>query len=253
MFLERLDVLASEGLNPEVYLDGVHLDRATPEELAVVRAGVDKHGMRLTVHGPYMDTHPGGPDDDEMEATARRFARALDVLEVLRPEVAVFHAGYDRKRFGGDEGLWCEQSLRTWAPLVERAEAMGVTIAVENIYERGPGPMKRLVEAVDSPRFRACLDTGHLNVCSKVDPGEWVEALGDKVAEVHLHDNHGKKDEHLPPGEGTFDFRGFLVLLERHSPGAVFTLEQHDEAAVRKAVRSLTSIMDEAAGLMGEK
>lgn len=253
MFLERLGALASEGLSPEVYLDGVHLDRAAPEELAVVRAGVDKHGMRLTVHGPYMDAHPGGPDDDERKATARKLARAFDALEVLVPEIVVLHGGYERKRFGGDEDLWLENSLLTWGPLVERAEAMGVTIAVENIYERGPWPLRRLVDTVASERFRVCVDTGHLNVYSKADPAEWLEVLGDHVAEVHLHDNHGRRDEHLPPGDGTFDFRGFLAFLERHSPGAVLTLEQHDEAAVRKALRSLAALMDEARGMKAEE
>ena len=32
------------------------------------------------------------------------------------------------------------------------------------------------------------------------------EAFGDRLAELHLHDNHGVRDEHCWPGEGTVDW-----------------------------------------------
>jgi sugar phosphate isomerase/epimerase len=38
--------------------------------------------------------------------------------------------------------------------------------------------------------------------------------LRELVSSVHLHDNHGDKDEHLPPYEGTIDWPAAIKLLK---------------------------------------
>jgi sugar phosphate isomerase/epimerase len=38
--------------------------------------------------------------------------------------------------------------------------------------------------------------------------------LRELVASAHLHDNHGEKDEHLPPYEGTIDWATAMTLLK---------------------------------------
>jgi sugar phosphate isomerase/epimerase len=56
------------------------------------------------------------------------------------------------------------------------------------------------------------------------------------VAEVHLHDNGGDRDAHLPPGDGGIDFPLLFSLLERHAPGAVWTLEAHTREKVARSL-----------------
>ena len=43
---------------------------------------------------------------------------------------------------------------------------------------------------------------------------ESFEPLKNLVAGVHIHDNHGEKDEHLPPYEGTIDWTAAVKLLK---------------------------------------
>ena len=74
-----------------------------------------------------------------------------------------------------------------------------------------------------------CSDTAHHNVFGKVPLSVWLEALGKYLAEVHLHDNHGEADEHLPVGEGTFDFKQFFSLLSERKLSPIYTLEPHEE------------------------
>jgi sugar phosphate isomerase/epimerase len=38
--------------------------------------------------------------------------------------------------------------------------------------------------------------------------------MRDLVASVHLHDNHGEKDEHLPPYDGTIDWSTAISLMK---------------------------------------
>jgi sugar phosphate isomerase/epimerase len=38
--------------------------------------------------------------------------------------------------------------------------------------------------------------------------------MRDLAVSVHLHDNHGEKDEHLPPYDGTIDWGAAIPLLK---------------------------------------
>jgi sugar phosphate isomerase/epimerase len=40
------------------------------------------------------------------------------------------------------------------------------------------------------------------------------EPMRELIAAVHLHDNHGEKDEHLPPYEGDIDWEAAIKTLK---------------------------------------
>jgi sugar phosphate isomerase/epimerase len=43
--------------------------------------------------------------------------------------------------------------------------------------------------------------------------------MRDLLASVHLHDNHGEKDEHLPPYAGNIDWPAAIKLLKTAPDG----------------------------------
>jgi len=55
------------------------------------------------------------------------------------------------------------------------------------------------------------------------------------MAEIHIHDNHGLTDEHLPPGEGQIDFELLFKLLKRFAPDALWTIEAHSQDRLERA------------------
>jgi sugar phosphate isomerase/epimerase len=191
-----------------------------------------------------MDLSPGGVDRRVKEVTRDRLLRTIELAHSFKPKMIVFHPGYERWKFDGDIKLWLVSSLETWKPLVKKAEDMGLTLAIENVFEETPESIKNLLEEIDSPHFRFCFDTGHHNVFSKAPLPVWMEALGRYLSEVHLHDNHKEMDEHLPMGEGGFDFNQFFALLSQHRLNPIYTIEPHEEAhlwrgleAIKKYVR----------------
>lgn len=236
-----LDEILSEGINPEVYIDGVHLERVDSADLRLLRAGLDKYGATLTVHGPYLDMAPAGPDENKRLATVARLRKTFDIMEALGPTNVVFHSGYDGKAFGKDAGLWLENSLKTWPEFIERAGGLGITIGIENIFERTPDTLRSLMDRAYSPNFGVCIDAGHLNMFSTVPMEEWFAVLGGRLVEVHLHDNNGKGDEHLPVGEGSIDFPLFFALMREHARDPVLTIEQHGAEAVRRGLKAVAA------------
>jgi sugar phosphate isomerase/epimerase len=68
-----------------------------------------------------------------------------------------------------------------------------------------------------------CLDLGHAHFCQSVS--EAIATLGDRIGSVHVHDNHGMKDEHLWPGNGTIDWPAATKALNALAKPPVAVLE----------------------------
>jgi sugar phosphate isomerase/epimerase len=52
--------------------------------------------------------------------------------------------------------------------------------------------------------LKVCFDTGHAHMAGGVQPA--FRMLRDRIAVMHVNDNHGDKDEHLLPYEGEIDW-----------------------------------------------
>ena len=237
--LEKYKSLIDSGINPEVYMDGFYIEEALPSDLERIRESFGASALSITLHGPYMDMNPGSADESIRLSTAAMYARVFRVIERLRPKAVVLHAGYHEKKYKGNHELWLSQSLKTWPALVSEAERLGTVIAVENIFEKEPFTLKLLMDAVESANFGVCIDAGHLRVFSRVDMEEWFRVLGPRIAEVHLHDNHGKHDDHLPLGEGSIDIPRFMRLLAQYATDPVYTIEPHGEDAMKRAIEAV--------------
>jgi len=236
---ERYKGIVEAGINPEVYMDGFYVEEAVPSDLDRLREAFGAAGLTMTVHGPYMDMNPGAIDEATRLSTVAMYEKVFAVIERLRPLAVVLHAGYHEKKYKGDHELWLSQSMKTWPAFVAEAERLGTVIAVENIFEREPSTLRLLMDRIESPNFGICLDAGHLRVFSRVDMEEWFSALGPRIAEVHLHDNHGKHDDHLPLGEGSIDIPRFMALLKKYAADPIYTIEPHGEDVMRRALEAV--------------
>jgi sugar phosphate isomerase/epimerase len=111
----------------------------------------------------------------------------------------------------------------------EKAKDMNTVIMLENVYESDPGCLGALLDQVNSPCLRFCFDTGHFNAYSKTDLTLWLERLGRYVGELHLHDNEGSTDDHLPVGKGNFPFDRLFAFLREKGISPIVTVEPHTE------------------------
>jgi sugar phosphate isomerase/epimerase len=75
--------------------------------------------------------------------------------------------------------------------------------------------MLRLFDAIPDRNFGAVLDTGHQNAQKEILPLS-VEKLGDRIFYVHVSDNDGRTNHHLPLGQGTIDWEGVFLTLKKH-------------------------------------
>jgi sugar phosphate isomerase/epimerase len=239
MLLHRIDFAIENRINPEIYLSAEDLDACDEKDVQLLSKVLKEKQLENTLHGPFMDLSPGGVDRRIKEVTIDRFLRTIELAQYFKPKMIVFHPGYERWKFDGNIKLWLESSLQTWRPLVKKAEETGLTLAIENVFEEAPDSIRNLLEEIHSPHFRFCFDTGHHHVFSKTPLPVWMEALGEFLGEVHLHDNHKEMDEHLPVGEGGFDFNQFFTLLAQYELNPLYTIEPHEESHLWKGLEAV--------------
>jgi len=222
-----LPLVKDRGLQPEIAFQGPELDRIQPDELARIGRIFQEKQLQLTVHGPFLDLNPGALEPLVTASTNRRYRQTMDAARCLGARLVVFHPGYEHWKYDGQMDLWLEASLKFWASLVTIAEDRGIVLALENVFETVPDPLSRLLNEIDSPWLGHCFDVGHWHLFSRTPLEQWLDILGARLVHMHLHDNRGDADSHLPVGMGNIDFFSLFKELRNRRLTPSMTLEAH--------------------------
>jgi sugar phosphate isomerase/epimerase len=88
-----------------------------------------------------------------------------------------------------------------------------------------PRIFERIIEAV--PNLKIHLDIGHCNIGHNVyEMVDWFyKHFEERIIHLHIHDNQGKMDEHLPLGCGNIDWKKIIKILKDHGYNNTATLE----------------------------
>lgn len=234
-----LELVLDLGLTPEIAIKGPELDTLDASLLDHVRQMLEKAEIRPTLHAPFFDLNPGALDPLIRQATYQRLSQALAVAGQLNAHLMVIHPGVDKWRYPNLDQVWLALAKDFFPPLIEQAEICDCRLSIENIYEETPGTLTQLVEGLDSKWFGHCFDAGHWHLFGRRPMVEWLEAIGSKLFHLHLHDNHGRADEHLPMGAGTIDFSPLQHKLRNMSPLPSMTLEAHSLEHLRQSLQHL--------------
>jgi sugar phosphate isomerase/epimerase len=217
-------------MNPEIGIDAAALDQYPGKEYHRVARELLREGLNVNLHAPFMDLSPGSPDRSILALTRERFDRMGELAATFEAKGVIFHAGYDRRRYGFMKDGWVEKAVETYIALARSFRETGSSLLLENVYEHSPEDLLDLFKALENEEVGFCLDTGHQAAFSGASLDRWVQVLGPYLRQLHLHDNRGEEDEHLGLGQGSIDFRSLFGILNatiRIPP--VLTLEPHKE------------------------
>lgn len=215
------------GLNPEIGLDAESLDHSSAEDFRVLAEAFRKKGKRITLHGPFMDLSPGSADAKIRDASWERMESFLEVLHFFDPLSAVCHGGWEARRYAWMPEEWYQRAKNFWKEAASFMKKRGCRLLLENVFEDNPEDLFRLIEDLQAENVGCCLDTGHQKAFGSGDLKHWIRVLSPFIQEIHLHDNLGHADEHLPPGKGNIDFTPLKTMLRAKNPLPIITLEPH--------------------------
>ena len=150
--------------------------------------------------------------------------RALEAAEQIPFRHLVVHLG---EREDGWSQRTIEYALTALEHLGAFARPLGVQVLVENLTNEAATPehLMTILNLGHLDNVGVCLDLGHAHMT--VGIAEAMSVLGPRVISSHVHDNHGMKDEHLWPGDGTIDWPATTKLLSELSKPPAVVLETH--------------------------
>ena len=226
---EFLSEVAENGFSAlEVFCSRAHFDYASKQEIQALAGMLRRHQLELaSLHAPTSKDASAMRESGiplsvcEVERVRRveamdEFKRAIDVAEELPFSRMVLHMGGSREEADPRKR---DAAFSTLEHLVLHAKHVGVTLCVENTTsEMGqPSYLRAFVDETRLTGLRFNFDIGHANLGD--EPAEEriaksFEPMRDLIASVHLHDNHGEKDEHLPPYDGSIDWKTAIPMLK---------------------------------------
>ena len=162
---------------------------------------------------------------DKREAAVRETAAALEIAKRIPFEMVVLHLGTPAIMRNVDDNHRAS-AIRSLEEVCELAAPLGVKVAAEVIPNRlsDPGSLTTLIENELEPRQAGiCLDFGHAHMMG--DVADAVETVAEHIITTHVHDNHGREDEHLVPYLGSIDWDLALVTMQKIGYDGVYMME----------------------------
>jgi len=199
--------------------------------------------------------------------------RALESAEQIPISACVLHLGYK-------DDPWNTRALENSLTAIEHLKAfahpLGVRILIENLQNEitTPEHILEILRVGHFDRVGVCLDIGHAHLTNpenNIGIDQAFELLKLRIAQLHLHDNHGQKDDHLWPGSiatdpgaprpasGTWDQGVDWANVARHiatlpaaTPGILeiaYDLEETPDSVTKKASQAFSDLLRQAESL----
>lgn len=209
-----------------------YLDDRYPEGERVIREKLS-YAPAAVLHAPYNELFPSAIDPRAAALAESRYSEALAAAASFGIQKVVIHSGFAPDIYF--QQWFLERSVWFWKKFL-REHPGDFVICLENVMEDEPTQLRQLVETVDDPRLRLCLDVGHAYRSSKTDPVYWLRDWAPWLSHFHIHNNEGVFDTHDALDAGHIAMEPFLREAERLCPEATCTVES---LAVEESVRWL--------------
>ena len=220
----------------ELFATRSHFDYRSDSAVADLGRWLGETGLRLnSVHAPITDVF-GGPGprttysnavtaNDRREAAVRETEAALGIAKRIPFDLLVLHLGTPASMKNADDNHRAA-ATRSLDEICQLAEPLGVRVAVEVIPNRlsDASSLVAILESeLEDSRTGICLDFGHAHLMGEV--ADAVETVAEHIITTHVHDNHGREDEHLVPYRGSIDWDQALVTMQKIGYEGTYLME----------------------------
>jgi len=162
------------------------------------------------------------------EASQKEVLDSLDLANEFKIKKVVIHPSYIRGL-----GRYKKEEVKKigygfLARIYDKANELKITVCLENMMPHNgwlfkPEEFKPIFK--DFKKMKLTLDTGHANITGKHIPLKFIKMFGKRIGHVHLADNSGSENGHLPLGCGNIDFKKIFSALKKTEYNDTMTLE----------------------------
>ena len=196
---------------------------------------LESYSLKYSIHAPFMDVNIASPQDQSRLNSIAQIKSSIDLANEINAEAVVVHPGLisflANKYFKKEVYEFANQSIKE---IGDYAKNLGVMATIENmpnfesmIYQNIADLNQLLVEN----EMHMTLDIGHANHVGYAPE----DMIFDSIKHVHVHDNLGDDDSHLPLGEGSIDLKYIIDTLESKNYDGIYILEVNDYDSIKKS------------------
>jgi sugar phosphate isomerase/epimerase len=194
-------------------------------KLSALMELLETYGLGVLVHASFWDLNPASHHRELWELSLNQIKRSIDACRSLGGEITVVHFGKcpvpEAKLLEG-----AKQRYREFlGQCLPYARDQGVTLAIENagriLHSYPPTilELKQLVQELEGAKVT--FDIGHANLterragkgATEAMIAEHIRDMRRQIVHLHMHDNQGRVDDHLPPGDGKINFKPIVGAI----------------------------------------
>ena len=196
----------------EIFAARQHFDYTSREHVRELSEWFKSNPLEVfSMHAPlFPDREMGRAGAPAVNVLHPEKARRIDAMdEIKRALESAEHVPFRHLilHLGERDDGWSPRTIEHAETALEHlgafARPLGVRLLVENLISEPTTPehLVTILEMGHLDNIGVCLDLGHAHIT--VGIVEAISVLNNRIVSLHVHDNHGMKDEHLWPGEGT--------------------------------------------------
>ena len=215
--MEQASRLGFDAIELGIASQGVLTNQTTQAECEAIRSEAQKHELEISgvASGESWTSSPTANEADVRDKILDFTQKALQVTQWLGAEAYLYVPGAVEVFFLPEAevipyDVCYQRASEAISQLVPTAEKLGVTIAVENVWNKfllSPLEMRDFIDNFDSNQVGAYFDVG--NVLLTGYPEQWIRILGSRIKRVHIKDFKryiGTADGFVDLLEGDVDF-----------------------------------------------
>ena len=199
---------------------------------------LSSYNLKYTIHAPFMDVNIAALGSKSRASSISQIKDSVDLANEIDAKVVVVHPGlipFLAKDMPEEIYKISNNSIKE---IGEYSKDLGVNTTIENmpafesmIYQ----DMNRLNEVLVEYDMGMTLDIGHAHH-SKIPENEMYF---DSIKHIHIHDNMGDDDTHLPLGEGNIQFNDIINTFNDKNYDGIYMIEVNDKDSIKKSLEYL--------------
>lgn len=191
--------------------------------------------------GPHAIIDITDPSKGNRIAMVDEIKRALEIADVVPFQYLIQHLGvagqeYDERRV--DAAFTSLDEIKVFAG------QRNVEVLLENTPNELSSATRLNAFLTETHlNLNYCFDIGHAHLRNAID--EEFELMKERIRSTHLHDNDGREDLHLFPGEGTIDWQHGMKLLGSRAQQFPLLLELKEPAGVEHPIKEAQRVAND--------
>ncbi len=179
----------------------------------------------ITMHGQFSDLNIASIDKEIKKISEKRYYQSLELAQCIKASTLLFHTNKKSTKHIGAQKKFDKNFLNFWQDFIKDIEKTKLVAVLENVHEKTPNFIKNVIQEINSPKLKASLDVGHVNVYSDIEVEIWLNEYKDILHHMHIHNNFGDDDSHFSITKGSLDCQKIVNTLKHNNLEPIIVFE----------------------------